>query len=77
MYLNGGLAYGRMKQELFETLDATFSEARVKYSELMADTAQIDAILGAGAERMRDTAQRVLNRVRTAIGKVSAPVAVR
>lgn len=77
LYLNGGLAYGRMKQELFETLDATFSDARATYDALMADTSQIDAILAAGAARMRVTAQRVIERVRTAIGKVTVPAAVR
>lgn len=77
LYLNGGLAYGRMKQELFETLDAAFGEAREKYNALMADPAQIEAILAAGAERAREAADRVITRVRAAIGKTTAAMVVR
>jgi tryptophanyl-tRNA synthetase len=77
LYLNGGLAYGRMKQELFETLDAAFADARARYNELMADTSQIEAVLANGAERARETAHHVMARVRDAIGKVSLPAEVR
>lgn len=71
LYLNGGLAYGKMKQELFETLDSTFKDAREHYNELMADPKKIDGILAVGAERMHVTAQRVLGKVRAAIGKTT------
>ncbi len=74
LYLNGGLAYGRMKQELFETLDARFAGPREVYSELMADPSKIDAILAEGAAQMHDTAQRVLGKVRAAIGKTTLAV---
>jgi tryptophanyl-tRNA synthetase len=74
LYLNGGLAYGRIKQELFETLDAALSDFRANYNALMADTAQIEQILTAGAEKMHGTAQRVLGRVRAAIGKSGTAV---
>lgn len=77
LYLNGGLAYGRMKQELYETLETALSGFRTKYDALMADTSQIEAILNSGAERMHETAQRVLGRVRTAIGKTTMPVSTR
>jgi tryptophanyl-tRNA synthetase len=71
LYINGGLAYGKMKQELFETLEVTFKDARERYTELMADPQKIEGILAAGAERMHVTAQRVLGKVRAAIGKTT------
>lgn len=77
LYVEGGLAYGKMKQELFETLDARFAEARQRYGELMADPQQIDQILAHGAERMHETAQRVLGKVRAAIGKTTVAVRAR
>lgn len=77
LYLSGGLAYGRMKQELYETLEAELGGFRSTYNDLMADPAQIEAILNSGAERMHETAQRVLGRVRSAIGKVTVPAGTR
>jgi tryptophanyl-tRNA synthetase len=77
LYLNGGLAYGKIKQELFETLDVRFADARARYNNLMADPTQIDAILADGAERMHITAQRVLTKVRAAIGKTTYAVGAR
>jgi tryptophanyl-tRNA synthetase len=67
-YLNGGLAYGAMKQTLFETLDAAFAPARERYNALMADTDRLDAILMDGAARARTIAAEVLGRVRSAVG---------
>jgi len=77
LYLNGGLAYGRMKQELFETLDVSFKDARERYNDLMADPQKIDGILATGAEQMHATAQRVLGKVRAAIGKTTFAVKAR
>ncbi|MBK9122215.1 MAG: tryptophan--tRNA ligase [Chloroflexi bacterium] len=73
LYLNGGLAYGKMKAELFEVLNAYLSPMRAKYDALMADTAQIDAILADGAVKMREIAAGVMDRVRAAVGKSAVP----
>jgi tryptophanyl-tRNA synthetase len=41
---------------------------REKYLALRADEAQLDKVLANGAERARERAQRVMQRVRTATG---------
>ncbi len=48
---NGGVGYGEMKKKLFEYFLATFGDARARYDELMADPAEVDRILLAGAAR--------------------------
>ena len=68
LYLEGGLAYGAMKQELFELLESTFSEKRDRYNALMDDTDALDKILEKGAEKARDIAIPILTKVRKAIG---------
>lgn len=67
-YLDGGLAYGAMKQRLFELLEVTFAESRERYNELMQDTSQIDHILEAGAHKATIIARQNLNRIRSALG---------
>lgn len=68
VYLRGGLAYGAMKQELFELLEATFGDARERYNALMADPSVLDTILMRGAEKARDLARPMMQAVRDAIG---------
>lgn len=67
-YLEGGLAYGTMKQELFELLEATFGEARERYDAYMADRAELDRILAAGAEKARAIAVPMIETVRKTVG---------
>ncbi|GAB5490204.1 MAG: tryptophan--tRNA ligase [Phototrophicaceae bacterium] len=67
-YTEGGVGYGDLKQELFEVLDAHFSDPRERYNELMADRKEIDAILGRGAEFARRIASRTVSKVRRKIG---------
>lgn len=50
----GGFGYGHAKQALFEMLLDRFAEARRRRSELMADPAQIEAILARGAAKKGD-----------------------
>lgn len=73
-YLNGGLAYGAMKQELFELLDTTFREPREKYNTYMADTSQLDRILAEGAEKVRAVSVPLMSEVRRKVGMRSTPV---
>ena len=64
----GGFGWGHAKQALFEVLDARVAPMREKYLALRADEAQLDAILKDGADRARERAQRVMQRVRAATG---------
>jgi tryptophanyl-tRNA synthetase len=64
----GGFGWGHAKQALFEVLDARLTPMREKYLALRADEAQLDKVLAHGAERARERAQRVMQRVRTATG---------
>ena len=68
LYLQGGLAYGAMKEELFELLEATFSDKRDRYNALMGNLDELDKILEKGAEKARDIARPILAKVRNAIG---------
>ena len=67
-YLEGGLAYGAMKQELFELLESTFSDKRERYNALMDNTDELDQILQEGAEKARAIAVPILAKVRKAVG---------
>ena len=68
LYLEGGLAYGAMKQELFELLESTFSGKRDRYNALMDNTDELDRILKTGAEKARSIAIPILAKVRKAVG---------
>ncbi len=68
LYLEGGLAYGEMKKELFALLEATFSAKRERYNDLMDTPAELDKVLEKGAEKARDIAVPILAKVRKAVG---------
>jgi len=63
-----GIGWGEMKEIVFITLNETLSPARAHYDALMADTAQLEAVLGAGEEKARLVAQKTLNEVRATVG---------
>ena len=67
-YLEGGLSYREVKEELVGLLEAGFGPARVAYRSLLADPAELDRVLAAGAERARERAATVIERVRHAVG---------
>ena len=67
-FAEGGVGYGDMKKRLFEYFLATFKDARVRYDELMADPAEVDRILAAGADRARETVAPLMDDVRMAVG---------
>lgn len=71
-YLDGGLAYGDMKNELYELLEATFSEQRERYNALMDNRAELEKVLQDGAEKARDIAVPILAKVRKAVGVTGA-----
>lgn len=67
-YLQGGLGYGALKQELFETMSAYFSPAREKYNALMANTAKLDVLLKEGAVKAREMGLPIIEKVRKVTG---------
>ena len=68
LYLEGGLAYGAMKQELFELLESAFADKRDRYNALMNNTSELDRILEKGAEKARAIAAPIMAKVRKAVG---------
>lgn len=64
----GGKGYGDFKGKLLEGYHAAFDGARQRYAELMADPAEVERVLKAGAERARTYAAPVMKRVREAVG---------
>jgi len=68
LYIHGGLAYGKLKEELYENMLTTFGPARQRYFELMDNKSEIDVILATGAERARELGRPVLAKVRKSVG---------
>lgn len=64
MFRRGGMGYGTAKTILFEKINSVLSDARAEYERLMANPAEIDAILERGAERARPIAAETLARVK-------------
>ncbi len=67
-YRAGGFGYGHAKTALLELILTKFEKERLIYTDLMANTHQLDAILKSGAEKARVVAQSVLKRVREKVG---------
>jgi tryptophanyl-tRNA synthetase len=67
-YLQGGLAYRDIKQELYELLKTTFGEKREVYLSHKNDRWGIDHILKLGAEKARGLAAPILARTKKKIG---------
>ena len=63
-----GIAWGEMKQFLFEYLNDIFSAPRENYNALMENPSEIEAVLNRGAERARDYASPFMQRLRDATG---------
>ena len=70
LYLNGGLAYGEMKKELFALLADTFSDKRDRYNALMDNPGELDKVLEEGGKKARDIAVPILAKVRKAVGVI-------
>jgi tryptophanyl-tRNA synthetase len=66
-YANG-IAWGEMKQFLFEYLNDYLAQPREKYLELMADPAHIEDVLKRGAEKARKRSLPFLEEIREAVG---------
>lgn len=72
LYLDGGLAYGDMKNDLYELLETTFAAQRGQYDTLMENRDELDRVLEKGAEKARAIAVPILAKVRKAIGVTGA-----
>ncbi len=67
MFVNGGMGYGTAKTMLFDKINAVLSEPRKEYERLMANKAELDAILKDGAERAKLVAEKTIARVKKAM----------
>jgi tryptophanyl-tRNA synthetase len=66
--LRGGLAWGEAKQQLVALIEGQIGPMRARYDELMANPAQLEAILQTGAARARAIAVPFLQTLRAAVG---------
>ena len=69
-YQAGGLAFGHVKQELFETARDFFAPYAARRRQLLDDPESIRRILAQGAEKARHTAFKTLRKVRKKTGLV-------
>ena len=67
-YLGGNYGYGHAKQALYELLAEKYAKEREAYSYYMNNLEEVDAALEKGAEKAREVANGVLNRVREKLG---------
>jgi len=64
----GGYGYGDAKKALLAAFNARFADFRERRAALEADSAGVERILQAGAERARAEARRTLKAARQAVG---------
>jgi tryptophanyl-tRNA synthetase len=67
-FQQGGTGYGDFKKQLFEKLWDYFAPMRKRREEILADKSYIDSVLSRGARRANEIADRVMKRVRAAVG---------
>ena len=67
-YEEGNFGYGHAKQELFEVICKKFKSEREKFNHLIENREIIESELNKGAEKARNIAREVLQRVRQNIG---------
>jgi tryptophanyl-tRNA synthetase len=68
LYVNGGAAYGYIKQDLFELIREYFADASAKKKELLENQDYLREILEKGANKAREKATVTLEQVRDRIG---------
>ena len=67
-FVKGGTGYGDFKKQLFEKLWEYFAPMRKRREEILEDKSYIDDVLARGAMRANEIANRVMDRVRKAVG---------
>jgi len=68
LYVNGGAAYGYLKQDLFELINAYFAKARARKKELLDNPDYLREVLAKGADKARAKAMVTLELVRDRMG---------
>ena len=63
-----GIAWGEMKQLLFDYINEHIKPARAEYQRLIADPSIVEAELIKGAQRARELSVPYINQIREAIG---------
>src|SRR5690625_1522246 len=63
-----GIAWGEVKQRLFELVDGELAEARERYEALMANPQQVEEELLRGAEKARAISAPFIEKLRHAVG---------
>ena len=63
-----GIAWGTMKQELFEYINEILKDPRETYDELMANPGDIEAVLKKGAQKARAFSVPFLDKIRKSAG---------
>ena len=63
-----GIAWGEMKQTLFEYLNEHLKEPRAEYNRLMAAPDYIEEVLRRGAEKAREVSRPFMDEIRAAVG---------
>ncbi|MEL0260563.1 MAG: tryptophan--tRNA ligase [Aquiluna sp.] len=66
-----GSGYGALKTDLAEAVVAHLEPIRTRSNELMADEAELDAILAKGAAKANELATKTLDAVHSAVGFIS------
>ncbi|MDR1901961.1 MAG: tryptophan--tRNA ligase [Treponema sp.] len=67
-YREGGMGWGEAKEELFSVVNRELSPLRERFNEIIANPAELDAILRRGAEKARPIAAATVRRFRKAAG---------
>ena len=67
-YLGGNYGYGHAKLALFEKIWTTFEPMRKRRAELAADATFVERTLAANGERARYEAEKLMRKVRRAVG---------
>ena len=67
-FRKGGTGYGEFKKQLATKLWEYFEPMRKRRAEILAQPGYIDEVLARGAERANEVANRVMARVRKAVG---------
>jgi tryptophanyl-tRNA synthetase len=63
-----GIAWGEVKQALFELVNSELESPRERYEALMNDPAKVERELKRGAERARELSRPFMERLREAVG---------
>jgi tryptophanyl-tRNA synthetase len=63
-----GIAWGEMKQILFELIDSELREMRADYDQLVSDPAHVEAVLREGASKAREISAPFLADIRRRVG---------